>query len=213
VRIEVVVMRLFGDRLYARVSNARVGEQQRDRQMPQGLQFVHVGAGHLEPGDDQHMIGQAEAVKRAQVPEQVWFDAGQKRVGSLIQELERRDVRPERVMAGEHADGLIIIAQQVWCIDLEVPPELADTVPAIQWAADDVIQAQAAFAIADDQRHIRVQGSLLIGGHQRQRARAGADGHNGHKRPPGSGGMSSVVAPGPNHIARSRATTPAWSEV
>jgi hypothetical protein len=50
------------------------------------------------------------------------------------------DVRPERVVAGEQFHGTLIVAEQVWCLDLEVAPEVPHTVSAVQRAADDVIQ-------------------------------------------------------------------------
>ena len=94
--------------------------------------------------------------------------AGQERVGGLVQELDGSGVRLERVVAGQHLDGLLVVTEQVRGLDLEVAPEVADAVAAVERAADDVVQAQAALAVADDQGHVRVERGLLSGGHDGQ---------------------------------------------
>src|SRR5260370_3517231 len=66
-------------------------------------------------------------------------------------------------MAEQQADRLIGGAQQVGCLVLEVAPEVAYAVAAVQRAADDVVQRQAGLAVGDDLRHVRVERRDLIG--------------------------------------------------
>jgi hypothetical protein len=140
----------LGDRLDPGVGDTRVGEQQRDAQVPQALQFGHVGGRDLEPGDDQHVVGVAAPVEGVQDGEQVRAHPRQEWVGGLVQELDRGGVRLAGGVAGQQVHRLLVGAQQVRGLDLEVSPEVANAVAAVQRAADDVVQTQVALAVPDD---------------------------------------------------------------
>ena len=68
----------------------------------------------------------------------------------------------ERLVADEHLDRLPRGAQKVGGLVLEVAPEVADAVAAVQRAAADVIQRQPGLAVRDDLRHVRVQRGDLV---------------------------------------------------
>jgi hypothetical protein len=71
----------------------------------QALQFVHVRVSHFEAGDDQDVVRVAALVESVQDGEQVRADAGQERVGGLVQELNGSDVGLECGVAGQQGHG------------------------------------------------------------------------------------------------------------
>jgi hypothetical protein len=129
------------------------------------LQRGRVGAGDAEAGDDQDEVVQAAVVECAKDLEQVGFDAGQERVGGLVEQLDRCDRGAEGPVADQHLDRLLGGAQQVGCFVLEVAPEVAHAIAAVEGAADDVVQRQPGLSVSDDLRHVRVQRCRLVGGH------------------------------------------------
>jgi hypothetical protein len=60
-------------------------------------------------------------------------------------------VRPEGVVVQQLGDGVVGGAEQVWDLDVEVAPEVPHAVAAVERTADDVVEAQAALAVADDE--------------------------------------------------------------
>ena len=98
----------------------------------------------------------------------------------------------------------LVGAEQVRGLDLEVAPEVADAVAAVQRAADDVVQAQAALAVADDLGHVGVERGLLAGGHERQvRGPSPMAGVLMRCLRGQAGGVRRAAAAGPNQRARS----------
>jgi hypothetical protein len=112
------------------------------------------------------VVGEAALVEGLQDLEQVGFDAGEKRVGGLVEQLDRGHVGLEGLVVDELLDGLVGGAEQVGHLDVVVAPEVAYAVAAVEGAADDVVERQAGFAVADDERHVRVEVGLgLVGEH------------------------------------------------
>jgi hypothetical protein len=77
--------------------------------------------GYLVSGDDEHVVGVAALVECAEHLEQVWLDAGQERVGGLVEELDRRDVRSEGVVVQQLGDGFVVEQSRCGTLTSKLP--------------------------------------------------------------------------------------------
>jgi hypothetical protein len=76
-----------GVRLDALVIDTRIGEQQCHLEIRKLIQQRDVARVHLVPGDDQHVIPQAAAVKIGQYRQRVRPDGRQERVCCTVEDL------------------------------------------------------------------------------------------------------------------------------
>ncbi|MCY1553155.1 hypothetical protein D9M68_896100 [compost metagenome] len=75
------------------------------------------------------------------------FHLGQHRIGRPVEQLNRRDVRLKVTMRDELLKRLLVSHQSLRCPLIEVSEQMPYAVTAIQGAADDVVEAQTAFAV------------------------------------------------------------------
>ena len=74
----------------------------------------------------------------------------EKGVGGAIEQLDGSDVIAERPMPHQLVHGGLVVDDDMGLLHVEVGEEMPNAIPAIEWAAHDVIQAQPALSIVDD---------------------------------------------------------------
>jgi len=133
----------------------------------QAVEPLGVGRLELVAGDDQDMVGQYAPVEVFQNGEGVRSRGRQERVGGAVEDLQRRDVRPEVTVQDEMFNSVGIGHE---CSRLALVPQpvgVADAVGAVQRAALDVVQTQPALAVLDHLPGTLGQAVDLMAGEQR----------------------------------------------
>ncbi|MGH3795275.1 MAG: hypothetical protein ACRDSP_10330 [Pseudonocardiaceae bacterium] len=137
-------------RLNVLVVDAGVREQERQLDVPKLVQSVDVFRLHLVPRDDQDMIGQASLAQIFQHCEGMRPDDRQERVGGPVKHLHRGYVRLEVPVIDQLFDGLGVGHERTWHPLIPQAVGMPDAVGAVQRAALDVVQAEAALAVLHD---------------------------------------------------------------
>lgn len=100
--------------------------------------------------DDQYVIPETPGVKILEHGQGVWPNTRQERVSCPVEELQRRDVRPEIPVRHELLNRLGVGSQGTRRALIPEAVRVPDAVGTVQRAPLDVIQAQAALSVLDD---------------------------------------------------------------
>ncbi|MNV98879.1 hypothetical protein D3C71_1941820 [compost metagenome] len=84
------------------------------------------------------------------------LDLGEHRVGGPVEQLNGCDMRLEIPVSYKSLEGFFIAHQRLRRALIEISIEVTNAVAAIEWTANDVIQAEPAFAVPDRIYKIRV---------------------------------------------------------
>ena len=76
--------------------------------------------------------------------------AGKEGIGSTVEQLNWGDVFPKGPMLDQFAHCRVIVEDEMRFLHFEVRKEVSDAVSAIERAADDMVEAQAAFSVVDN---------------------------------------------------------------
>ncbi|GHC99905.1 hypothetical protein GCM10019060_33020 [Novosphingobium pokkalii] len=118
--------------------------------MPQALQAFDILWRDLPSGDDENVISEPVPIEQFKGVQHVLLHERQKRIGRAIKDLDGCDVGNEGPMRDQRCHGLFIIHHEVRALHLEVVEQVPHAVAAIEWAPDDMVQAEAGFPIFHD---------------------------------------------------------------
>jgi hypothetical protein len=96
------------------------------------------------------VIGELEPVKRLDAREQVIFYARQEWIRRTVEDLDRCDVGAKGPVVDEMAYGVVIGDDDHGSLQVVAVEHVADAVGAIEWTADDVVEAQSGLPIVYD---------------------------------------------------------------
>lgn len=129
------------------VFDTGVREEERQLEVTKLVEPLGIVLLHGAARDDDQVVAQSPRIQIFEHRERVGPDLRQERVSGAVEELERRGVRLEVGMGHQLLDGLSVAHDGP---RLALVPEavgVADAEGAVQWAALDVVQAEARLAV------------------------------------------------------------------
>jgi|GEM_PF-6507285 len=136
-------------RLDLRVVDTGVGEEKRHLERAQLVEPVGVLGLEAVPRDHENVVGQPAGVQVFQHGEGVRSDRRQERLGRPVEQLHGRDVRREVAVPHQLLDRLGVGHERSRYPLIPQAVGVADAVCAVQRAALDVVEAEAALAVLD----------------------------------------------------------------
>lgn len=78
------------------------------------------------------------------------FDAGQKRIGCPVEDLNRSTVGAEGPMPHKLLNGKIIRDDKMWLLHVEIIKQVSNTIATVKRASNNMIQTQSRFPVVND---------------------------------------------------------------